>query len=330
VSAPRFTSALISGQAAIAAASPLRWTGHDAVEAILIKQESSGVSMNIRSRQPKSRPLTHRFAWCASLLLFAQLAHAELMLFPKRIVFEDKQRAAQVELVNNGTEPATYRISLKNRRMNESGALSVIDSPGPGDMFADSMLHFSPHEVRLEPGASQTIRVLLRKPEDLAPGEYRSHLQFDKQPEVTAANSIEGPKGKSKEIGISLTMLLGASIPVIVRHGEVSATVALSQMELQGAANGQPALLSVFLERAGNKSVYGDLEVFFTPQGGSEQTLAKANGVAVYVPTPRRRVELPLQLEHGVALKNGTLRVTLREREEAGGAMITETSRQIP
>lgn len=286
--------------------------------------------MHASSRYSRSRAPFAWLALCLPLLLIAQLARAELMLFPKRIVFEDKQRAAQVELVNNGNEPATYRISLKNRRMNESGALAVIDSAGPGDMFADSMLHFSPHEVRLEPGASQTVRILLRKPEELAPGEYRSHLQFDKQPEVTAANSIEQPKGKSKEIGISLTMLLGASIPVIVRHGEISASVAVSQMELQGAANGQPPLLSVLFERSGNKSVYGDLTVLFTPQGGSEQTLAKANGVAIYVPTPRRRMDLPLQLEHGVALRNGTLRVTLREREEAGGAMITEASRQIP
>jgi P pilus assembly chaperone PapD len=273
-------------------------------------------------------PSTWLAAFIPFLLLFAQFAHAELLLFPKRVVFEAKQRSAQVELVNNGNEPATYRISLKNRSMNESGALSVVEVPGPEDKFADSLLSFSPREVRLQPGASQTVRILLRKTENLAPGEYRSHLQFDKQPEVTANNSLEAQKPKDKQIGISLTMLLGASIPVIVRHGEVSASVSVSQMELQGPANGQPAVLSVMLDRSGSKSVFGDVTVGFTPQGGTEQTVAKAGSIAIYVPTPRRRIELPL--EPGTTLKNGILRVTLREREDAGGAVIAEASRQLP
>jgi P pilus assembly chaperone PapD len=42
-------------------------------------------------------------------LLVAPPAMADLMLHPTRLVFERNQRAAQVDLINNGTESATYR-----------------------------------------------------------------------------------------------------------------------------------------------------------------------------------------------------------------------------
>ena len=49
------------------------------------------------------------------------LALAGLTLHPTRVVFEKNQRTTQVDLINNGSEPATYRISLVNRRMGEDG-----------------------------------------------------------------------------------------------------------------------------------------------------------------------------------------------------------------
>jgi P pilus assembly chaperone PapD len=64
--------------------------------------------------------LTSLLAWL--LLVLALPAHADLMLYPTRIVFEKNQRAAQIELINNGSKPATYRISLVNRRMTETAS----------------------------------------------------------------------------------------------------------------------------------------------------------------------------------------------------------------
>ena len=72
-----------------------------------------------------TRSTTRRMllALLATLALLPQLALADLMLYPTRIVFEKNQRTTQVDLVNNGTEAATYRITLVNRRMSESGEL---------------------------------------------------------------------------------------------------------------------------------------------------------------------------------------------------------------
>jgi hypothetical protein len=264
-------------------------------------------------------------------LLLSQAAQADLMLFPTRIVF-DKQRAAQVELMNQGTAPETYRISLVNRRMGPNGEFIAITEAGPGEQFADPMLRFSPHQVTIQPGGSQTVRILLRKPADLAAGEYRSHLQFDRVAEARGDSSIEDlAHQNSGEIGVVINTLVGASIPVIVRQGNPTGQVSLSELQLLPASAAAPGgSLSLQMNRAGNASVYGDLLVTFTTQAGVTFEVAKAGGVAIYVPNPARHAVLPLHLPAGSALPGGTLKVSYRDRPEAGGKLQAEASLALP
>ncbi|HTF84838.1 MAG TPA: hypothetical protein VL987_09655 [Cellvibrio sp.] len=262
------------------------------------------------------------------LLLGAVPAFAELMLYPTRVVIEGNQRTAQIQLINNGTESKTYRIAVVNRRMSETGGFVDIDEPLPGELFADHMLRFSPRQVTLAPGAGQTVRVMVRKPANLAEGEYRSHLLFSQQPEASGQNSVETRKEHDKGIGVVITPLIGASIPLIVRHGKLDAEVKLTHLELQ-QSRGQASFLALRLERSGERSVYGDLTVTFTPKGGSETVVARANGVAVYSPNPVRRARLALELPGEKPLANGSLRVTFQEQAEAGGKLLAEAVLQV-
>jgi hypothetical protein len=275
-----------------------------------------------------------RFAgWlaAATLLIAAPVVRADLMLFPTRIVFDKNQRAAQVELINQGKTPETYRISVVNRRMTEDGEIKSADSAEAGEQFADAMLRYSPRQVTIAPGSSQTVRMLLRKPADLAPGEYRSHLQFDRVADATPESSVEGqPDAEASKVGVVITALVGASIPVIVRQGETDARVTLAQLAFQPAAADAGPGLSFQIQRDGNRSVYGDLAVTFTPRGGAPIDIGKAGGVAVYVPNPLRRARLPLQLPPGTAVAGGTLRLSYRERADAGGKLLAESSLVLP
>ena len=266
-----------------------------------------------------------------ALALAAPLALADLSLYPTRIVLEKNQRAAQVELMNNGTAPETYRINLVNRRMGEMGEFMALEAPGPGDQFADPLLRYSPKQVTVQPGSSQTVRILVRKPADLAPGEYRSHLQFDRVADAAGATSVEqastpGDKG----IGVVITALVGASIPVIVRQGDTQASATLSDLALLPAAGDAAPALSFVINRSGNRSLYGDLTVRFTPKGGQPVELAKAGALAVYVPNTLRRARMALQVPTGTTLAGGTLNLTYRERAEAGGKMMAEASLSLP
>jgi hypothetical protein len=256
----------------------------------------------------------------ATLLLAASAARADLMLFPTRIVFDKNQRAAQIELINRGRAPETYRISIVNRRMTEDGEIKSADSAEPGEQFADAMLRYAPRQVTIAPGSSQTVRMLLR-----------SHLQFDRVADATPDSSIEGDAdANTGKVGVVITALIGASIPVIVRQGETEAHVTLAELAFQQATADVGPSLAFQIQRDGNRSVYGDLAVTFTPRGGAPIEVAKAGGVAVYVPNPRRRARLPLQLPPGAALAGGTLKLSYRERADAGGKLLGEASLVLP
>lgn len=275
---------------------------------------------------------------CALLVLFlvtTPSAWADLSIFPTRIVLEKNQRSAQVELMNNGTEPLTFRINLVNRRMGENGELIEIDQAIEGELFADPLLRFSPRQVQIQPGSSQIVRILVRKPAELLVGEYRSHLQFDRLPQAGGATSIENSqKTDSQEIGVVITALVGASIPVILRHGDTQASVSLSNLKLEwsgnSAATSAAPELMFTMNRSGTRSVFGDLMATFTARNGATVELAKMGGVAVYVPNALRRVRMPLTLPKGVDTSGGTLKLVYRERADAGLRVLAEAVLAIP
>jgi hypothetical protein len=275
---------------------------------------------------------------CALVLFFlltTPAAWADLSIFPTRIVLEKNQRSAQVELMNNGTEPVSYRINLVNRRMGENGELMEIDQAIDGELFAEPLLRFSPRQVQIQPGSSQIVRILVRKPSDLLVGEYRSHLQFDRLPQAGGASSIESSqKTDGQEIGVVITALVGASIPVILRHGDTAVSVSLSNLKMASNGTGDatpPAPEWMFtMNRSGTRSVYGDLVVTFTARNGATVELAKMGGVAVYVPNAFRRVRLPLALPKGVDTTGGTLKLVYRERADAGLRVLAEAVLAIP
>jgi P pilus assembly chaperone PapD len=278
-----------------------------------------------------ARPQRWLLRAAAACLLLAPFlpAHAELMLHPTRIVFDKNARAAQIELINNGSTPASYRISLVNRRMSEAGQFEPAEQAQDGERFADEMLRYSPRQVTLQPGTAQTVRVMLRKPAELAEGEYRSHLQFDKLPEVEGAASIENQGKNATQIGVVLNALVGASVPVIVRHGATSASVTLGGLALQKDEAGRPQLALAF-GREGSSSVYGDVSVTFTPKNGKVQQLAQVGGIAVYTPNRVRKARLPLQVPAGLDLAGGVLEVAYRERPEVGGKLLAQASLNLP
>jgi fimbrial chaperone protein len=209
-------------------------------------------------------------------------AHADLMINPTRIVFENNQRSAQVDVINDGSTPATYRVSLVNRRMTDTGEFKDITEPGDGDKFAAPMLVYSPRQIVLQPGSQQLVRIALRKPAELAPGEYRSHLMFEKVADPTLTNSLESQvKPSSNEVGVTIAALIGVSIPVIVRQGKTQAATTISDVVVEkAAAAGQPATLSLQLNRSGSRSVYGDLTATYKNAAGKEQVVAQAGGPA--------------------------------------------------
>ena len=280
-----------------------------------------------------SKPFVHRLAgtgasaWVLAVCLStapAALAQGvgDLTVSPTRVVFEDRSRSAQLTLVHRGSQPATYRISFIQMAMSEDGQLSEVAEPAGGRM-ADRLVRFSPRQVTLEPGLAQTVRLLLRRPADLARGEYRSHLLLRAVPAADAGTSIETLELEDQAIAVELTPIYGVSVPVIVRHGELQASAEISDFAFEPATGegSQPAV-SLRLLRRGARSLYGDLELAFSPHDGrGELVVGLFKGLAVYTPNGSRLLRLPLALPDGSRLENGRLRVVFSESERDDAAV---------
>ena len=274
---------------------------------------------------PTSHPAASTVSLCAlALALVATPALAQgkigvgdLLVAPTRVVLEGRQRSAELTLVNTGSATATYRISFIQIRMDENGGTRESETPEPGELSASQLIRYSPRQVVLEPNVAQTVRMQLRKPADLAPGEYRSHLLFRAVPAAEPAAAPDVSAAPPQELSIKLTAIYGVSIPVIVRHGETSATVTLSDLELvpPSATDATPAL-RFRMNRTGNRSVYGNLTVTFLPDAGPPVVVGLENGGAVYTPNPFRLIAVALRPPAGTVLAGGILRLTYSAREK--------------
>jgi uncharacterized membrane protein len=255
-----------------------------------------------------------------------------LSVSPTRIVLEGRQRSDDILLMNHSSDTVTYRISFKNMRMNEDGTYKDIKSAESGEAFADNLIRFSPRQVILEPKSSQTVRLLLRKPADLPPGEYRSHMLFQAVPPAEAGTDIENLETGEGDFQIRIRTVFAITIPVIVIHGDLASTVEFSDVGLhQPDTAGEPPTLSLQLTRSGNRSVYGDIMVTFVPEeSGNDRIVGLIRGIAVFYPYPSRTVNLPLTIPEDVTLKNGDLLVTYRATPDDGGAVLTDASLKIP
>lgn len=218
-----------------------------------------------------------------------------LMVAPTRLVFEGRQRTGQLTLINTGAETATYRIHLVRLRMTEAGGFRAVQEPDSAELFADTLVRFSPRRVELPPNVPQTVRLQLRLPADLPPGEYRSHLLFRAIP----ASEPEDSTRSEPLSGLQLTLraVYGVSIPIIVRQGVLVAGLSLSDPLVELVPDAEPpAQLRVTLNRTGDRSVYGDLRAVLVRAGQPDLVVGVAKGIAVYTPNARRTCVLPLRL----------------------------------
>ncbi|MEG9328439.1 molecular chaperone [Salinimicrobium catena] len=247
-------------------------------------------------------------------------SQADLMINPKRVVFDDvRDRVAVVELFNRGKDTTTYNLSFVQVRMKEDGSFTNIIEPDPGQNFASPYLRYYPRRVVLAPNEIQTVKIQLVKTNELRPGEYRSHLDFRGIPE----NFNEKNEDSEVDEGgfkLNLTPIYGIAIPVIIKVGESSTKVAVENIELQ-----ENETLAFNLSRQGNMSVYGNIEVVFTSFGGGLETLVgRINGLAVYQPTKFREITLDLS---GHEFQSGEL--TVRYFTQDNKEILAENSLRI-
>ena len=242
-------------------------------------------------------------------------AQGDLLVTPRRIVFEGNKQIEEITLANTGQDSAFYSISFLQYHMTEDGSFEEITEPRPGQKFADPMLRYFPRSVELAPGESQVVRMQLRRLPNTKEGEYRSHVYFRAVPDEKPLGQ-EDAQTDTTAIGIRLTPIFGISIPAIVRIGDLSATLSISDMKLEKTEENR-LVLHTALNRDGNKSVYGDLTADYVVPGEEPVNVGLVRGIAVYTPNELRRFSMPLNFPEGINPANGKLVVRFSSSNEA-------------
>lgn len=292
--------------------------------------------MNSKTKNTYStKPLNHAFcalfAFLSMAISFNATAMGQLMVSPTRIVFDGNERTKQINLINNGSETGRFRISFVRRNMDANGKFVEVKEDEPG-MYSDEMIRFSPRQVTLAPGQSQTVRLMLRKKKGITDGEYRSHMMFQSLPDPAASDVSNLTSQKSETLSVKLIPIVGITIPIIVRQGELNNSVSLSDFEIKQANTVKAAsVLSLKINREGNMSAYGDFRVYFTAKGATPVIVGRINGVAVYTSTNSRSLDIKLQAPEGASLSNGELRVVfLKTGEDEKTGLIAESRLATP
>jgi P pilus assembly chaperone PapD len=235
----------------------------------------------------------------------------DLVVSPTRVELEGRNRSATVTLTNRGAETALFRISLIAMEMDKTGSLKAVDQPPAGMLTAEELVRYAPRQVDIPPGGTQTVRLVLRKPTDLAAGEYRSHMFFRAVPPEDAGRAVDEKAGQGG-VSVKLTPIFGITIPVIVRHGDLDLKVAMSDLAV--VPDKDKKKLTFKLTRQGGKSAYGDVKVEYMPAGGGTPVVVgEVTRLAVFTPNTDRMVEVPLVAPPGTALGKGTLKVLYRQ-----------------
>ena len=264
------------------------------------------------------------------LLWLVGPAHADLLISPTRVLVTDQQSIAQVTLRNTGAQARTYRMEWREMRRNDEGSYHIIENPGPDDRIASPMLRYSPRQISLAPGETQTVRIQYRPQDGLTPGEYRSHLRF-----TTVGGEEADPEPQPGERAQAIMRIgLAFSIPVIVRVGEpegleVRISRVQPRMETNQADGKTRTALDITLERSGTYSSFGDINIHMQErQDGPVVLVGKSTDFAIFADAAARPISVILRDD--VAIPQGAwMRVSYDGKQEFAGRVLAEQVFQI-
>jgi len=205
----------------------------------------------------------------------------------KRIVFEGPKRAEVLTVINNSNETKTFRIGWRHFLMSSEKSLVAIPEEGPLPPEikpVTDMVRFAPRRFTLAPRTSQQVRIMLRMPGGTQDGEYRSHLWIRPEAKTELFQDKQQQQGKA---GVLIEMLTGVTMPVIVRKGNIDASISidnLTAIETNGFIK-----VGFNINRSGERSIYGNMNFVCNKNQSNEYTIQTNRGNAIYAEINTRR-----------------------------------------
>lgn len=239
----------------------------------------------------------------ATMVIMVKSSAANILITPTRVVFEGRNRYADVTLVNNGKETMRYEMEWVYHKMQpDTGYYAVVEDLG--DEF-DLSKHvvFSPRRVELVPGAKQKIRLALRRPAEIPDGDYHVHLKFKSLP-------VDDGLEKDPVVGAQVKINVSYTIPVILRAGEPDVSALIGRIELVRNQNTGLLDVKVPVKRPENSpyAVLGYIWVYHVDGSGNEELVGELSNAHIFPEIDGRVFDVPLNKD----ISGGSLKFVLR------------------
>lgn len=208
-------------------------------------------------------------------------AVANLLITPLQVVIEGRERSTEIVLVNPSENTNTYRLGWVQLKQVQGpgGYIKSTEEERAAIQDLEDFAVFSPRQVTLAPNEKQVVRVGIRRPAELADGEYMSHLRFEIVPELSQRkNNLPPPSENNTRFGVQ--MHASYSIPVIYRSGEYDAKFNIGQPSFSINEKSKRIVVNLPITREGIHGTVGQINIYHIPSSGGEQKLIAQQGNA--------------------------------------------------
>lgn len=221
---------------------------------------------------------------CVAALLSFQVS-ASLLVNPTRVELDNlKNRSAVFSLINRSEQPSRYNVYFEDKQMLDSGEFVTLEKDS-ADFSLAKYVRYSPRRVNIEPEQSVKVRLAARLPKSIKTGEYRSYMVFHQIPLAPVKSEIDAQQ--SDVFSLSISAFLKISVPVILRVGELDSELTIADSVIDAGRH----TVQVTLQRNGERSTYGDLEVFDI---ATNQLVGVSKNIAIYTELTERTFSIPL------------------------------------
>ena len=220
-----------------------------------------------------------------SILTLPTQALARIDIVPQKIIIDPRDRNSEFTILNLFNTTGKFRVDIVSYKQDKNGIYKKMEAPLDVTFDPKKIVRFSPRQFEIAPNGRQKIRLSIRKPGDLSDGEYRFHIKA-----IRFADS-----NSNEENTVNLSMNMGVTIPVVVRHGKIfnkSKLTNASYIPPQQSNKNRPEV-HLEIERNGNISSIGSLDVYQKEQG-QEKKIGTITNANVFTEIDKRYFQIPL------------------------------------
>ncbi len=244
---------------------------------------------------------------------FAQNEGSVLFVAPHRVLIDGQEQGEVITVTNKSDRQRRYDLELVDQAMGEDGITKRVET---FDYSIKRMTKFVPKRFTVEPGKTQTVRLQVTRPKDLADGDYHSHLLFREVPlSVKDKQTLQEERAEADQtVNFEIRTLYGIAVPVIVQQGAVNGDLAMADPVLGKSPEGQPSLRISFT-RSGNSEAAGKVSASYVANGKEPVPVLDSQWVRLYRETGTVTKDFPLANLPADA-KGGKIVVKMERDEE--------------